>query len=327
MFRCCTAQKKVKPSKLEKKQILLLGAGETGKTTITKSLCYAYGDTYETEEKKLQFKSYIHENIINGLKKMIDNLGSEMTSDLNKHANIILAKGSYATITPEDADHVKKLWESEAIQVQWTLHRHALQLPDGLGHLLRRIHVICRDSYIPTHDDIVHVRRRTTGILEATIKTDGRMVTIIDVGGQQNERRKWMNAFQDVDCVLYVAALSNFCQVMWENNTKNRLDDSLELFSKVIHQEAFVDKDIWLFLNKKDIFGELMRRIDLSEHFDDYAGQPFSFNDGCSYFEEKFLILNKNNSRKIFVHHTEATNIDSIQHAFQHIMDKLNEAE
>ena len=85
------------------------------------------------------------------MKKLVD-AAVGLDSDLNKHANQILAKDAYSTLTPEDADHLKKLWLSKPIQEQWELHRQDLQLPDGLGHLLRRAHIICQDSFIPTHD-------------------------------------------------------------------------------------------------------------------------------------------------------------------------------
>lgn len=258
------------------------------------------------------------------MKKLVD-AAVGLDSDLNKHANQILAKDAYSTLTPEDADHLKKLWLSKPIQEQWELHRQDLQLPDGLGHLLRRAHIICQDSFIPTHDDILHVRKRTTGIIEATIKVDEMKINIIDVGGQQCERRKWLNAFENVNCILFVSALSNFCQNMWEDDSINRLDDSLELFDKVIHQDCFEDKDIWLYLNKKDIFKEVIRRIDLHEWYDNYNGEPFSFKDGCKFFMDMFLQVNKNPNRKIFVYHTEATSMENMQDAFSHIIEELKQ--
>jgi len=324
MLGWCRRKRAVKPHTPPTYQVLLLGSGETGKTTISKNLCYIYGDIYETEEKKLQYINYIQENVISGMKKLVD-AAEGLDSELNKHANQILAKDAYSTLTPEDADHLKKLWASKPIQEQWELHRQDLQLPDGLCHLLRRAHIICQDSFIPTHDDILHVRKRTTGIIEATINVDEMKINIIDVGGQQCERRKWLNAFENVNCILFVSALSNFCQNMWEDDSKNRLDDSLELFDKVIHQDCFQNKDIWLYLNKKDIFKEVIRRIDLHEWYENYNGEPFSFKDGCKFFTDMFLQVNKNPNRKIFVYHTEATSMENMQDAFSHIVEELKQ--
>jgi hypothetical protein len=56
---------------------------------------------------------------------------------------------------------------------------------------------------------------------------------VTDVGGQRGERRKWIHCFQDVHAILYVAALSEYDQVLIEEPTKNRMKESLELFRNV----------------------------------------------------------------------------------------------
>ena len=56
-------------------------------------MCYIYGDIYETEEKKLQYINYIQENVISGMKKLVD-AAEGLDSELNKHANQILAVDS-----------------------------------------------------------------------------------------------------------------------------------------------------------------------------------------------------------------------------------------
>jgi len=37
--------------------------------------------------------------------------------------------------------------------------------------------------------------------------------TVIDVGGQRSERKKWLHCFQDVTAVVFVAAVSEYNQV------------------------------------------------------------------------------------------------------------------
>lgn len=325
MFSWCRKKRAVQPiqNHAERpKQILLLGAGETGKTTISKNLCYLYGKMYESEDKKLQFRNFIHENIISGMAKLIQN-SNVLSSDLNKHANIVLAKNHFGELKPEEADHMKKLWQSEPIQLQWENHRQELQLPDGLCQLFKRIHIICQPSYVPTHEDILSVRKRTTGIIEATIKVEGKPYTIIDVGGQRNERRKWLHAFEDADCIIFVAALTNFCQSMFEDPSKNRLEDSLELFDKIIHQDVFKKKDICLFLNKKDIFQEMMKKMDLHDYYDDYKGAAYSFAEGSNFFTDMFLSKNKSSERNVYIFHTNAMSITCVQDVFTSIIERL----
>lgn len=51
---------------------------------------------------------------------------------------------------------------------------------------------------MPSVEDIVKTRVRTTGILEESYTVDGVDFVVYDVGGQRNERRKWIHAFDDV---------------------------------------------------------------------------------------------------------------------------------
>ena len=43
------------------------------------------------------------------------------------------------------------------------------------------------------------------------------------MGGQRNERRKWINCFEGVHGVMYVAALSEYDQTLFEENSVNRM--------------------------------------------------------------------------------------------------------
>lgn len=44
-----------------------------------------------------------------------------------------------------------------------------------------------------------------------------------DVGGQRNERRKWINCFDGVHGVMFVAALSEYDQSLYEERSVNRM--------------------------------------------------------------------------------------------------------
>ena len=44
----------------------------------------------------------------------------------------------------------------------------------------------------------------------------------IDVGGQRTERKKWIHCFEDVLLIMFLAAVSEFDQVLEEDNTQNR---------------------------------------------------------------------------------------------------------
>ena len=75
----------------------------------------------------------------------------------------------------------------------------------------------------------------------------------IDVGGQRNERRKWIHVFDDILLLMFVAAVSEFDQVLEEDNMTNSLEESLQLFETITASDFFKSTPIVLFLNKIDV--------------------------------------------------------------------------
>ncbi len=53
------------------------------------------------------------------------------------------------------------------------------------------------------------------------------------MGGQRNERKKWIHCFDDVTAVIFVAALSEYDQTLFEDSTTNRLLGAVELFGEI----------------------------------------------------------------------------------------------
>ncbi len=62
---------------------------------------------------------------------------------------------------------------------------------------------------------------------------DGSPFEIYDVGGQRNERKKWIHCFDDVTAVIFVVALSEYDQTLFEDSTTNRLLEAVELFGDI----------------------------------------------------------------------------------------------
>ena len=49
---------------------------------------------------------------------------------------------------------------------------------------------------------------------------------LVDVGGQRSERRKWIQCFDNVTAVLFIISLSDFNQVLAEDEFTNRSSQS-----------------------------------------------------------------------------------------------------
>lgn len=56
---------------------------------------------------------------------------------------------------------------------------------------------------------------------------------MFDVGGQRDERRKWIQCFNDVTAIIFVTACSSYNMVLREDPNQNRLRESLDLFKSI----------------------------------------------------------------------------------------------
>jgi len=137
-------------------------------------------------------------------------------------------------------------------------------------------------GYIPTIDDILRLRIRTTGMIEErfTILSANDMeeyqLSLFDTGGERNERKKWISVFDGVDAVIFVAALSHFASVLWEDEKTLSLHDAIELFAEICNGKWFKRSEMILFLNKDDLFRQMLRAgISLNVAFADVRREDY----------------------------------------------------
>jgi len=160
-------------------------------------------------------------------------------------------------------------------------------------------------DFAPTEEDALLARIRTTGIVETWLdqkiaqpkagEPDSLKFLVVDVGGQRNERKKWIHCFADVKAILFIVNLNAYNQVLFEDNTKNRMSESIELFHEITHNRSFVDTPIVIFFNKKDLFEREIAKVDPKDVVDqkqqpvfaDYTGGN-NVHQGIDYFTKLF---------------------------------------
>ncbi|VDN09709.1 unnamed protein product [Dibothriocephalus latus] len=126
-------------------------------------------------------------------------------------------------------------------------------------------------DYRPTEQDILRTRVKTTGVVEFQFKMHDMTFRIFDVGGQRSERKKWIKCFEDVTAIIFCVAMSEYDQVLREDETMNRMQEALNLFDSICNNKWFVDTSMILFLNKKDLFAEKIKRSPLTICFSEYT--------------------------------------------------------
>ncbi|CAE7843470.1 unnamed protein product [Symbiodinium microadriaticum] len=179
-------------------------------------------------------------------------------------------------------------------------------------------------DYLPDKDDILYSRVRTSGIVTESYNIDGSTFEMYDVGGQRNERKKWIHCFEDVTAIIFVAALSEYDQKLFEDATANRMVEALDLFDEIINNAFFRKSSIILFLNKRDLFEMKIKTTPISDtaFFADYSGPPGDYDSGVEYFLKKFMARNKSGAdHQIYHHVTCATDTKNVRVVFDACKD------
>ena len=112
--------------------------------------------------------------------------------------------------------------------------RAEYQLNDSTEYFFGRLNEVSAADYCPSQQDILRSRVRTTGIVETSFLIDGNTFKMYDVGGQRNERKKWIHCFENVTAVLFVGAISEYDQKLFEDESQNRMVEALSLFEEIV---------------------------------------------------------------------------------------------
>jgi len=193
-------------------------------------------------------------------------------------------------------------------------------LLDSAKYYFDNLDRIAVESYSPTEQDVLRSRAKTTGIIEIEFVLEKTHFKLVDVGGQRSERKKWMNCFEDVTAVLFCVAMSEYDLKCVEDDSTNRMTESLKLFEEICNSKWLSQTNMILFLNKRDLFAEKIGRVDLSVCFQDYNGGK-NYDPAAQFIEDKFLAANSNSSRVIYTHKTCATDTDNITVVFNACKD------
>jgi len=226
-------------------------------------------------------------------------------------------------VTDEIAEAVAVLWVEPSIQQAFTRARE-FQLNDSAGYFFDNLDRIKEEEYLPTDQDLLRARARTSGINEVVFTIGDTGFRMVDVGGQRSERKKWIHCFQDVTSLIFFVALSEYDLSLREDSTVNRMHESIALFEEICNCQWFAETGIILFLNKSDLFKEKIKKVDLAVCFPDYQGGT-NYQPAIDFIDKKFSSLNRVSDRTVYSHVTCATNTDQIKFVFKSVREHIIE--
>ncbi|XP_056374036.1 guanine nucleotide-binding protein subunit alpha-11-like isoform X1 [Hyla sarda] len=257
-------------------KLLLLGTGESGKSTFIKQMRIIHGSGFSEQDRKIYAK-LIHQNIVTCAQSLVgamETLRVPYVWEENKvNGKMISGMDVYSIqqLERHQALAIKKLWSDPGIRKCYEKRRE-FQLLDSASYFLTNLERLTQDCYQPTNEDIVRIRMPTTGINEYSFRVEGINLRLVDVGGQKSERKKWIHCFENVNCLIYLASLSEYDQQLEENRQENRMRESLALFKSIMELPWFRNTAIILFLNKTDLLSEKIAFSDLATYFPKFKG-------------------------------------------------------
>ncbi|XP_026057345.1 guanine nucleotide-binding protein G(olf) subunit alpha-like isoform X1 [Carassius auratus] len=273
------ALKELKREYKQTHRLLLLGAGESGKSTIVKQMRILHVNGFNAEEKKQKIQD-IRKNvkdaivtIVSAMSTLIPPVPLANPEDQFRIDYIkSIAPLSDFDYTQEFFDHAKKLWDDEGVKACYE-RSNEYQLIDCAHYFLDRIDAVRQSDYTPTDQDLLRCRVLTSGIFETRFQVDKVNFHMFDVGGQRDERRKWIQCFNDVTAIIFVVASSSYNMVLREDNNTNRLREALALFRSIWNNRWLRTISVILFLNKQDMLAEkvLAGKSKIEDYFPEYV--------------------------------------------------------
>jgi len=237
---------------------------------------------------------------------------------------------SFSTISATDLESMKTLWKDTGIQKAFLkrsqMSAAGCHIPDSTKYFLDQLDRISEPNYLPNDEDILRCRVKTVSMVEYEIIYKEVCFKMFDVGGQKNERRKWLYMFADVTAIIFCVALSEYDLCLREDIHKNRMLDALDAFKSICERKILKDTCIILFLNKEDEFREKIVTVDPKVCFPDY-------NDGCNFQPALEFIQNKfrdvfsrvsdtlGAKRTLYIHVTTATSTQLMDNVMKGVKD------
>jgi len=153
-------------------KLLLLGAGESGKSTIVKQMKIIHESGFTSDDFK-QYRPVVYSNTIQSLVAILramPNLGisfanNEREPDAKMVMDVISRMEDTEPFSEELLAAMKRLWIDAGVQECFG-RSNEYQLNDSAKYFLDDLDRLGAKDYQPTEQDILRTRVKTTGIVE-----------------------------------------------------------------------------------------------------------------------------------------------------------------
>ncbi|XP_055343270.1 guanine nucleotide-binding protein subunit alpha-12-like [Paramacrobiotus metropolitanus] len=311
-------------------KILLLGAGESGKSTFLKQIRIMHGDSF-SDYAIQEFILTIRQNVIMGMKVLLDarrKLGIPWKDPLNEApSKRVFNCDVQLAVEPNNfcqnfVPAICALWADSAVKLAFE-RRREYQLGDSIKYFLVELPRIGLRDYKPTNLDILHARKATKGITEYTVAIQNVPFLFVDVGGQRSQRQKWFQCFESVNAILFLAAANEYDQVLLEDRQTSRIMEACAIFETIVNNLVFVEVAIILFLNKTDLLEEKYQRCLISDFLPEFLGNPRDIKQVKDFLLGIFDRCRKDRSKSLYHHWTSVIDTQHTHQIFSYVRDEI----
>ncbi|KAH8831149.1 guanine nucleotide binding protein, alpha subunit [Flagelloscypha sp. PMI_526] len=321
--------KDAKAHQAREAKVLLLGSGDSGKSTVLKQMRIIHKVEWTPREIE-SYRQLVFDNLVRGMKTVLDAM-----EDMQIEPSPLIVENHWMDVLEETHDVkdgepfpmeyrsiLQSLWADSTVQ-QAISRGNEAALPENLAYFYGSLDRLFEPSYSPSSQDIIMTRARTIGITETTFNLGKSDLLMVDVGGQKSERRKWIHCFQDVTSILFLVSLSGYDQCLTEDKDANQMEDAMTVWDSICNSQWFKRTNMILFLNKYDLFKIRIQVSPIKNYFPDFEGPERDHHAGRDYFKLRFARLaaksvsNKGgtgeNKRETYIHFTTATDTGGLK--------------
>lgn len=135
----------------KKVKLLLLGAGECGKSTIFKQMRLIYGEKFTKEER--ESKSFtIYNNVLTAMKILLEQaelFGCTELIQAQAESALLSSLEDLESMNESLGDAVKTLWHDPGVQAVWA-KRSEFQIVESVQYYFNKIDEIKQPSFLPS---------------------------------------------------------------------------------------------------------------------------------------------------------------------------------
>jgi len=147
-------------------KILLLGTGDSGKSTFLRQMVDIHGDGLEDERER--FSVVLKDNLLESIKIFLYHLVEHTDEEIQGEMDDITEIMECVELDKNIAKKIEKLTGKKKYLEYYLLYENQIQIPSASRYYWENAKRIAEPDFVPTTDDIVRSKIKTTGVNETS---------------------------------------------------------------------------------------------------------------------------------------------------------------